>query len=148
MRGTVSEFGYPVTLVQGKKPGRYTVSFKDVPEAITWGDGLKDTLWQAADCLEEAIAGRIRRGDKIPQPSKAKKGQHVVPVPALMASKAALYLALRDARIRPSDLARRIGCHEEDVRRMLDPRHPTKLARIQAALAALGKRLVISVQAA
>jgi hypothetical protein len=29
---------------------------------------------QAADCLAEAIAGRIVRGDEIPSPSKAKRG--------------------------------------------------------------------------
>ena len=140
-------FSYPVTLSRGDKPGRFTVTFKDVPEAITWGDGIEDALWQAADCLEEAIAGRIRRGDDIPIPSRPKKGQHVIPVPAPMASKAALYLAMRDSRI-SKELAKRLGCDEKEVRRLLDPRHPSKLVRIQTALAALGKQLVVGVRAA
>lgn len=141
-------FCYPVTLSRGDKPGRYTVTFRDVPEAITWGDGLEDALWQAADCLEEAMAGRVRRGDDIPVPSRPKKGQHVVPVPAPMASKIALYLAMRESNISKVELARRLGCDEKEVRRLLDPRHPSKLARIEEALTALGKRLVVGVEAA
>jgi len=144
----MQELTYPVTLTPGEQPGRFLITFGDIPEAITWGDGIKDTLWQAADCLEEAIAGRIRRGDEIPKPSKPKKGQRMIPVPAPMAAKAALYLAIREAGISNSELARRLGCDEKEVRRMLDPRHATKLPRIQEALELLGKRLVVSVQEA
>ena len=142
------DFRYPVTLKAGDRPGRFTVTFKDVPEAITWGDGMKDALWQAADCLEEAIAGRIRRGDMIPKPSKPRRGRLSVPLPAPMAAKAALYLAMREAGISNTNLARRLGCDEKEVRRMIDPRHPTKLPRLQAALAVLGRRLVVSMEAA
>jgi antitoxin HicB len=141
-------FSYPATLTSGDRPGRFTVTFKDVPEAITWGDGLEDTLWQATDCLEEAMAGRIRRGDDIPIPSKPRKRQHLIPVPAPMASKAALYLAMCELGLTKVGLAKRLGCDEKEVRRLLDPRHPSKLPRIEAALAALGKQLVVGVQAA
>jgi antitoxin HicB len=141
-------FCYPATLTPGDKPGRFTVTFKNVPEAITWGDGMEDTLWQAGDCLEEAIAGRIRRGEEIPAPSKPKKGQRLIPVPALMASKAALYLALRESGMSRAELARRLRCDEKQVRRLLDPRHPSRLTEVQDALAALGRRLVVSLEAA
>ena len=33
---------------------------------------------EAADALEEAIAGRIRRGDAIPEPSRPRRGEHVI----------------------------------------------------------------------
>ena len=65
-----------------------------------------------------------------------------------MSAKAALYLALREAGIGKSELARRIGCDVREVRRMLDPHHPTKLPRIEAALEALGKRLVVGMEEA
>ena len=45
-------------------------------------------------------------------------------------------------------LARRLSCDEKEVRRLLDPRHPTKLPRIKEALDVLGKRLVVSVEEA
>lgn len=142
------DFVYPVTLTKSTDLGGFVVTFKDVPEAITQGEDLADALWQAADCLEEAIAGRIRRGDVIPSPSKPKKGQRLIPVPAPMAAKAALYLAMREAKISNVEMARRLGYDEKEVRRMLDPRHATKLPRIQAALELLGKRLVLGLEEA
>jgi antitoxin HicB len=39
-----------------------------------------------------------------------------------MAAKAALYLAMREAGISNVQLARKLGCDEKEVRRMLDPR--------------------------
>lgn len=45
-------------------------------------------------------------------------------------------------------LARKLACDEREVRRMLDPRHPTKLPRIKEALEVLGKRLVVGVEEA
>ncbi len=141
-------FVYPARFTASDKPGRFTVAFRDVPEAITWGDGMGDTIWQASDCLEEAIAGRIATEHNIPAPSRPRRGEHLIAVPARMAAKAALYLAMREAKITNVALAKRIKCDEKEIRRMLDPRHATKLPRIEAALAALGKRLIISMDEA
>src|ERR1039457_3158893 len=83
----------------GDKPGVVVISFRDVPEAITQGNGERDALWQAADCLEEAIAGRIADGREIPMASRAARGERLTPLPAPMAAKAALYLAIREVGI-------------------------------------------------
>jgi antitoxin HicB len=106
------------------------VRFPDFPEALTGGDDLKDTLLQAADCLAEAIAGRIARGDEIPPPSDAKRGQHLIGVPLSVAPKLALYLAICQRRIPKTELAKRLGVSETVVRRMLNPRHDTKPEKI------------------
>jgi antitoxin HicB len=137
------EFVYPVNLTPDETDGGFVVTFPDVPEAITQGTDVSDALAQAADALEEALAGRIRRGDPIPEPSETGPDQQVVLVPALTAAKAALYLALREARISKSELAQRLGYDEKEVRRLLDPKHLSKLPRIQKALAALGKRIAV-----
>ena len=42
-------------------------------------------------------------------------------------------------------LAKQLGCDEKDVRRMLDPRHSSRITALQAALSALGKKTVVSV---
>ena len=141
-------FVYPARFEPGDKPGVLVITFRDVPEAITQGKGEKDALWQAGDCLEEAIAGRIADGRGIPKASRAARGERLIPIPAPMAAKAALYLAMGDAGISKVQLARKLGCDEREVRRMLDPRHPTKLPRIKEALDVLGKRLVVSVEEA
>ena len=145
---TMRTFVYPARFEPGDKPGVLVITFRDVPEAITQGEGQKDALWQAADCLEEAIAGRIAGGRAIPKASRAARGERLIPVPAPMAAKAALYLAMAEAGMTNVQLARKLGCDEKEVRRMLDPRHPTKLPRIKEALDVFGKSLVVSVEEA
>jgi antitoxin HicB len=140
------DFTYPVKLTEDATDGGFVVSFPDLPEAITQGDDASDALFQAADALEEAVAGRIRRGDDLPAPSRRRPGQRVVPVPAQTAAKAALYLAIRESGLSKVDLAARLSCDEKEVRRLLDPRHPSKLPRLQTALAALGKRLALRLE--
>jgi antitoxin HicB len=120
------------------------VRFPDLPEALTGGEDSHDAMEQAADCLAEAIAGRISRGDAIPAPSKAKRGQRLVSVPLYLAPKLALYLAMHDQGIKNTELARRLGVSETVVRRMLNPKHDTRPENIQAALECLGKRIVIT----
>jgi antitoxin HicB len=141
-------FVYPASFRREAKPGVLVIAFRDVPEAITQGNGERVALWQAADCLEEAIAGRIADGLEISKASRAARGERLIPVPAPMAAKAALYLAMREAGVTNVHLARRLGCDEKEVRRMLDPRRPTKLPRIKEALDVFGKRLVVSVEEA
>jgi antitoxin HicB len=117
----------------------FVVSFRDLPEALTQGEDRADALAQAADCLDEAIAGRITRGEAIPSASRPKRGERVVAVPPVMAAKAALYVALREARISKLELARRLGCDQKDMRRLLDPRYASKIGAIADALRSLGK---------
>jgi antitoxin HicB len=134
---------YPASLLPEEDGNGFHVRFPDLPEALTGGADFEDTLVQAADCLAEAIAGRIARGDEIPAPSRLKRGQHPVSVPLYLAPKLALYLALREGGMPNTELAKRLGVSETVVRRMLDPKHNTKPEKIQAALGALGKRIVV-----
>jgi len=138
-------FIYPAT-VHAEPGGAFTVQFRDLPEAITSGRDRPDALLQAADCLEEAIAGRIADGLEIPPPSAARARSIMVTLPAAMAAKAALYLAIQDTGLSNSELARRLKLDEREIRRMLNPRHVTRLARIQTVLEALGKRLVVGME--
>jgi antitoxin HicB len=68
----------------------------------------------------------------------------MIGVPLYLAAKLALYVAVREGRISNTTLARRLGVSETVVRRMLSPKHDTKPEKIQAALAALGKRIVVT----
>ena len=87
---------YPASILREEDGHGFHVRFTDLPEALTGGDDLEDSRAQAADCLAEAIAGRIRRGDPIPTPSRLKRGQHPIGVPLSIAPKLALYIAQRD----------------------------------------------------
>lgn len=138
-------FTYPAKLLPEKK-GQFTVRFPDLPEAITGGVNRADAIVQAADCLEEAIAGRIADGLEVPRPSASKANMALIPLSGSMSAKAALYLAMRESSLTKPELARRLNVDEKEVRRILDPRHPTKLPRIEQALRVLGKRIVISLE--
>ena len=106
---------------------------------------MDDALEQAAGCLADAIAGRIARGEGIPSPSKpSRRGQRLVSVPLYLAPKLALYLTMREQKLKNTELARRLGVSETVVRRMLDPKRGTRPENMQAALACLGKRIVIT----
>ena len=140
-------FVYPAKL-KADPDGGYVVAFPDLPEAITQGEDQADALREAADCLEEAIAGRIRRNEEIPAPSPVARGSHAVSLSALFSAKAALYLAMKTANISQAELAQWLGWNEQEVWRLLDPRHASKLSRIEAALAALGLKLVVEVRKA
>ena len=129
---------YPASFLPEQNGRGFHVRFRDLPEALTGGDELEDTLAQAADCLAEAIAGRIVRGDAIPAPSKLKHRQYPIGVPLYLAPKLALYLAMREGGMRNTEPAKRLGVSETVIRRILDPKHSTKPERIQAALAAPG----------
>ena len=100
----MQSFVYPAELTPDEKDGGFVVSFVDFPEAITQGDEVAETLCDAANCLEEAVANRMAM--ELPLLSlQSQKGQYAIPLPALTAAKAALYLAVRDTCIPKVELA-------------------------------------------
>jgi len=124
------------------RTGRTLVSFPDFPTAHTDGADTNEALEQAIDCLGSAVAFAMADKVAIPKPSRVKRGQRDVPVPFWIVGKLALYWAIRDLEISQSELAQRLNVRKTVVRRMLDPNHDTKPEKIQAALEALGKRVV------
>jgi antitoxin HicB len=140
------QFVYPAD-VERDEVGYFLVTFPDFSEAGTDGETLEEALIEATDCLAEAVAGRIARAEHIPKASRKQRGQYAIAIPAHIAAKAALYLAMKETGIDKSDLARRLGCDVKELRRLLDPKQPAEIQRIQEALAAIGQELVVGVQA-
>jgi antitoxin HicB len=143
----MSALSYPARFKKDRS-GACTVTFPDLPEAITCGRDVDDAVNQAADCLQEALAGRMVRREAIPLPSALQPGHRMVAVALYLAPKLALYLAMRRESVNSTELARRLGVTEAVIRRMLDPHHNTRPDRLQAALAVLGVRLLIEARAA
>jgi antitoxin HicB len=122
------------------------VEFVDLPRVATDGKDDHEAMEEAMDALGSDLSIRLSRREEIPAPSAVKRGQRMVSVPLWLAPKLALYLAMRDQHVNNSELARRLGVHERVIRRMLDPAHASKPARIQAALTALGKQMTLEVR--
>ncbi|MFP6731976.1 MAG: type II toxin-antitoxin system HicB family antitoxin [Alphaproteobacteria bacterium] len=145
----MTRFIYPVRLTPDED-GRVVVEFPDFDYALTDGADVTEALHMASDCLETALAHCINTGKDIPEPSALEPTfgdpwlTTVAPGPVI-AAKAALYTAMRAGRITKVGLAAHLAVNEGEVRRWLDPRHATKIATLDRALASLGKRLEITV---
>ncbi len=139
-------FEYPVLLMPAEEGG-FVVSCRDLPEVITQGDDRHDALAQAADAMGEAFAARIDDGLDFPSPSGVQEGEYLVAPATEMVAKAALYVAIREAKVSKVELARRLGVDEKVVRRLLDPHYHSKLPRLAEAVQALGRRLRIELAA-
>jgi antitoxin HicB len=137
-------YGFPARLVPDEE-GRLVVHFPDLPEALTDGADEAEALAGAADCLSEALAGRINRGEEIPPPSRLRRGQRWVSPDPTMALKAALYSALRGRKMTVADLARCLDIDERRAARLIDPRATSGLTSLEAALSALGYAISIEV---
>jgi len=139
------KFIFPAKFTRDRKEGGFLITFRDFPEAITEAETIEDGFIEAADCLEEAIAGRIDEGLDIPAPSQTRRSEHLVSVPAHTAIKAALYLTMVEKEVNKSELARRLNIDVREVRRMLNPHHGTKLPAMEQALEALGKHIELRI---
>ncbi len=140
----MTAFTYPVILTDDDN-GTVLVSFPDIAIAHTFGDDTEDALAHAADALETAIMIFMDERKDIPRPSAAR-GRPTVTLRPLSAAKVALYRTMRQQGVTKSELARRLDCHMEQVDRILDLRHASKLDQVERALRAVGKELVVSVR--
>jgi len=121
---------YPLRLTRDDN-GTVLVTFPDFPEAQTFGDDETEALARAVDALESAIIGRMSDRERIPVPSRPKRGQRAVALPALAAAKVALYEAMRRQRITKAELGRRLHWHMPQVDRLLDLRHASRLDQLE-----------------
>src|SRR5580704_2052841 len=133
---------YPVRL-KAAEEGGYIVTFPDIPEAITQGEDIEDALRHGADALESALDFYFEGRRPIPIPSKPKRGQRLIELPPSIAAKVLLLNEMLRQKVRPAELARRIGTTPQEVNRLTNLRHATKIDRIDTALRALGKRLTL-----
>ncbi len=138
-------YAYPVEITEA--PDGVTVTFPDVPEAITAGATRGEALERAADALVSALSFHVEDGQPLPRPS-AVKGRPLVSVTALEAAKLALHEAMAEARMSNVEMARRLGKDERAIRRLRDPLHRSHIGEVEVALRVLGKRVEVSVKEA
>ncbi len=134
-------FMYPVTLTHDEADGGFVVTFVDIPEAITQGDTEAEALAAAKDALESALDFYFEDKRAVPVPSKAKRGQNVIELPASLSAKVLLLNEMVRQDVRPAELARRLNTTPQEVTRLTNVRHTTRIDGIAAALQALGKHL-------
>lgn len=132
---------YPVELTPDGK--FMMVTFPDIPEANSQGDSVEDALKMAADALETALDFYFDAGRPVPAPSKPKRGQHMVELRASIAAKVLLLNEMLRQKVRPVELARRLQTTPQEVNRLTNIRHTSRIDGIAVALKALGKTMEI-----
>ncbi len=115
------------------------VLFPDIPEALTGGDTREAALAEAQDALVTALDFYFEDRREIPTPSR--QGEAFVELPASVAAKVLLLNAVVQSGISNAELARMTNTRPQEITRILDLHHATKIDTIQKALAALGKSL-------
>jgi len=140
-------FVYRAEFERGDRKG-IVVSFPDVPEAITQGRDMADARMMAEEALGLALLTYPERGLALPSARARGRGFIAIGVAPQVAAKLAVLEAFHKSSMSKVELARRLGKDEKEIRRILDPRHDTKLPALTAALGALGHRLVIGVEKA
>ena len=138
-------FDYPVTIA--KDGNHFLVTFKDIPEAITFGKTKQQALEKAIDALETGLSFYIEARKQLPKPSKPKRGQKTVRPTALECAKLGIYKVMVDQGIKKAELARRLGWHTPQVDRLFDLHHASKFDQIEAAAAVLNRHIEIRIAA-
>lgn len=137
---------YPA-LFEPAAEGGFVVTFPDFDWGITQGDTETEAREMAADAIRTMIQEHIRRGQDIPLPSKPRGRKYrMIRLPALDAAKATLYSAFLSSGMKKAELARHLGIPKTTVDRLFNLDNHSRLDQIEAAFAALGKKLTIEVE--
>ena len=131
--------------IDGTEADGYTVTFRDIPEAITQGNTLDEAKVNAVDALITAMDFYFEDGRPAPTPSKAQQSDVLVALPPSVAAKVLLLNEVARTKMRPADLARAMNVKPQEVTRLLDLHHTTKIDALADAFRAMGFDLEVRI---
>lgn len=137
------EIRYPAT-VEAQADGSFLVRFVDLADTFTEGQTREEALFNASEVLSAMLAWRLDEAKDVPAPSLKVKGAHYIAPDAK--TQAAMLLRLARGERTLSDLARTLQTSWPAAKRLEDPTHWPSLKTLDKAAAALGKRLVLSLE--
>jgi antitoxin HicB len=138
---------YPALFEPDVQTGGFVVTFPDFAWGVTQGETETEAVEMAEDALICILEETIRQRKDLPRPSRPRgKKYREISVPALADAKIQLYQAMRVGRVPKAELARRMGIPRQQIERLLDLQHSSRLEHIEAAFRALKKRLVVSTE--
>jgi antitoxin HicB len=133
---------YPARIA--KDGDGFMVSFPDIPEALTGAATKAQALELAADALTTAMDFYFEDRRPVPAPTAPKRGQVMIDLPPSVGAKVLLLNEMIAQGTRPADLARLMNVRPQEINRLTDLHHPTKIDTIAQALKTLGRRLELS----
>ncbi|MDG5474954.1 type II toxin-antitoxin system HicB family antitoxin [Citrobacter freundii] len=127
--------------------GGFVVSFPDIPdipEVLTQENTRHDALQAAQTALITAFEFYFDDNEAIPLPSAVGAEDTYVEIPLSVASKVLLLNAFLESKITQQELANRIGRPKQEITRLFDLKHTTKIDAVQIAARVLGKELALT----
>lgn len=134
---------YPAT-IKAQTDGTFLVQFVDLPDTFTEGQTKEEALFNAVEVLSAMLAWRLDEELDVPAPSQKLKNAHYIAPDAK--TQAAMLLRLARGERTLSDLARALETSWPAAKRLEDPTHWPSLKTLDRAAAALGKRLVLTLE--
>lgn len=135
-------FSWPADILEEEEG--ITVTFPDIPGAVTWGGTRAEAMERGSDALVSIISAMIEDGKAIPAASKAS-GRPLIGVGPLDAAKIALHMAMLEKRMSNVELGRQMGMDEKAIRRLRDPLQRSHIETLDTALRIMGRRIEVSV---
>jgi antitoxin HicB len=134
---------YPAT-VEAQADGGFLVQFVDLPDTYTEGKTEEEALFNASEVLSSMLAWRLDSAKEVPAPSPNLNGVHYIAPDAK--TQAAMLLRLARGERTLAELARALETSWPAAKRLEDPGHWPSLKTLDKAAAALGKRLVLTLE--
>ncbi|HGG6608020.1 TPA: hypothetical protein ACJG8M_002154 [Salmonella enterica subsp. diarizonae serovar 50:k:z] len=126
----------------------FMATCQDMSKFVTAGETEEEIIALAPEAFEMAVECYMDENIPVPLPSdKAAENNHSVVLPATLSAKVELYNTLLASHVSKSELARRMGIPNQNIKKLLSPSTKSRLDTMESAFAALGKRLDISVSA-
>ena len=132
---------YPARIVRDGEG--FMVSFPDIPEALTGAATREEAIAMACDALTTAMDFYFEDRRAVPVPSLPKRGHVMIDLLPSIGAKVLLLNEMIAQGTRNADLARRMNVRPQEVNRLTNLRHATKIDTIAEALKILGRRLEI-----
>lgn len=137
------EIRYPAH-IQAQEDGSFLVQFVDLPDTFTEGRSRDEALFNAGEVLSAMLAWRLEEAKDVPPPSlKVRDAVYVAPDAK---TQAAMLVRLARGERSLAELARTLETSWPAAKRLEDPTHWPSLKTLDRAAAALGKRLVLSLE--
>jgi len=126
--------------------GGFVITIPDFGWGFSQGDTEVEARAMAVALLQTLVQEHIRKRETLPRPTRRRGRKYrFVRLSALQGAKAELYMAFLASGIRKAELARRLGIPKTTVDRLFNFENRTRLDQMEAAFAALGKRLSIEI---
>lgn len=128
-----------------ERGGLYVIRFRDLRGARAEGRSLDEAVSRVREALVLAMKSYAARGLPIPAATEAQAGEELVRLPPSLVAKVMLVNRMMEAGVRSRDLADRMGVRPQEMSRITDLSHNSKIDTVARALEALGQRLELSV---